>query len=112
MKSYHNNEQIKTLPIENFSAALNKITPINKELKLELFTDDNFRNVIIIPMLYNTVVTPITPINQLLSITTRHDNIADFKTSKNQKQTDKLSANFTVKKRHFNSRIKMAIIKK
>ncbi|MCZ6187071.1 hypothetical protein O6B97_08220 [Campylobacter ureolyticus] len=102
MKSYHNNEQIKTLPIENFSAALNKITPTNKEFKLELFTDDNFSNMIIIPMLYNTVVTPITPINQLLSITTRHDNIADFKTPNNQKQTDKLSANFTVKKRHFN----------
>lgn len=102
MKSYHNNEQIKTLPIENFGAALNKITPTNKEFKLELFTDDNFSNMIIIPMLYNTVVTPITPINQLLSITTRHDNIADFKTPNNQKQTDKLSANFTVKKRHFN----------
>ncbi|MCZ6172720.1 hypothetical protein [Campylobacter ureolyticus] len=34
MKSYHNNEQIKTLPIENFSTALNKITPTNKEFSL------------------------------------------------------------------------------
>lgn len=80
------------MSIENFSAALNKITPTNKDFKLELFVDESdFKNVIAIASqyFYNTV--PTSPINQLFDLETRHN-----------EKNSKLSANFTVKKRHFN----------